>query len=152
MRQINFHLCYFRWIFQYFQIDYSFLEKKCTLYIFIALQIFLLFSVPGEGDGRPSSILAWKIPWTERPGGLQSMGLQRVGHDWAHTHIAFCNVRNYHVGIEIKLCATFLYYMFLIKKHKNYLLILYMYTFSFLLEYRLNEDKEIDFYQFIPNF
>ena len=28
-----------------------------------------------------SSILAWKIPWTEEPGGLQSMGLQRVGHD-----------------------------------------------------------------------
>ena len=30
-----------------------------------------------------SIILAWKIPWTEEPGGLQSMGLQRVGHDLA---------------------------------------------------------------------
>ena len=30
-----------------------------------------------------SSILAWKIPWTEEPGGLQFMGLQRVGHDLA---------------------------------------------------------------------
>ena len=30
-----------------------------------------------------SSILAWKIPWTEEPGRLQSMGSQRVGHDWA---------------------------------------------------------------------
>ena len=28
-----------------------------------------------------SSTLAWKIPWTEEPGGLQSMGLRRVGHD-----------------------------------------------------------------------
>ena len=28
-----------------------------------------------------SSIVAWKIPWTEECGGLQSMGLQRVGHD-----------------------------------------------------------------------
>ena len=28
-----------------------------------------------------SSIIAWKIPWTEEPGRLQSMGLQRVGHD-----------------------------------------------------------------------
>ena len=28
-----------------------------------------------------SNILAWKIPWMEEPGGLQSMGLQRVGHD-----------------------------------------------------------------------
>ena len=27
-----------------------------------------------------SSILAWRIPWTKEPGGLQSMGLQRVGH------------------------------------------------------------------------
>ena len=30
-----------------------------------------------------SSILAWKIPWTEEPGGVQSMGLQRVRHDWS---------------------------------------------------------------------
>ena len=30
-----------------------------------------------------SSILAWEIPWTEEPGRLQSMGLQRVGHDLA---------------------------------------------------------------------
>ena len=30
-----------------------------------------------------SSIPAWEIPWTEEPGGLQSMGSQRVGHDWA---------------------------------------------------------------------
>ena len=29
-----------------------------------------------------SSTLAWKIPWTKEPGGLQSMGSQRVGHDW----------------------------------------------------------------------
>ena len=30
-----------------------------------------------------SSTLAWRIPWREAPGGLQSMGSQRVGHDWA---------------------------------------------------------------------
>ena len=29
------------------------------------------------------SILAWEIPWTDKPGGLQSMGFQRVGHDLA---------------------------------------------------------------------
>ena len=29
-----------------------------------------------------SSVLAWEIPWTEEPGGLQSMGSQRVGHNW----------------------------------------------------------------------
>ena len=32
-----------------------------------------------EGMATHSSILAWRIPWTEEPGGLQSMGLQRVG-------------------------------------------------------------------------
>ena len=36
-----------------------------------------------------SSIPAWRIPWTEEPGGLQSLGPQRVGQDWAteHTHV-----------------------------------------------------------------
>ena len=33
-----------------------------------------------------SSILAWRIPWTEEPGRLQSMGSPRVGHDWALAH------------------------------------------------------------------
>ena len=40
-----------------------------------------------------SSILAWEIQWTEEPGRLQSIGSQRVGHDWmtnTHTH-TFCN-------------------------------------------------------------
>ena len=34
-----------------------------------------------KGMSAHSSILAWRIPWTEQPGGLQSVGLQRVGHD-----------------------------------------------------------------------
>ena len=34
-----------------------------------------------EGMATHSSILAWRIPWTEEPGGLPSMGSQRVGHD-----------------------------------------------------------------------
>ena len=42
--------------------------------------------IPGSGSpleemATHCSILAWKIPWTEEPGGLQSMGLQRAGHD-----------------------------------------------------------------------
>ena len=36
-----------------------------------------------------SSTLAWKIPWTEEPGGLQSMGSRRVGHDWATSLLLF---------------------------------------------------------------
>ena len=37
---------------------------------------------PGEGNGYPLQwVLAWRIPWTEEPGGLQPMGSQRIGHD-----------------------------------------------------------------------
>ena len=42
-----------------------------------------------KGMATHSSVLAWNIPWTEEPGGLQSRGPQRVRHDWAtniHTH------------------------------------------------------------------
>ena len=36
---------------------------------------------PGGGHGTDSSILAWRIPWTEEPDGLQSIGLQKVEYD-----------------------------------------------------------------------
>ena len=45
-----------------------------------------------------SSILAWRIPWSEEPGGLQSIGSQRVGHDWsdlAYIHIPK-NIKHVH--------------------------------------------------------
>ena len=42
------------------------------------------FALPSEKAMAPhSSTLAWKIPWTEEPGGLQAMGSLRVGHNWA---------------------------------------------------------------------
>ena len=34
--------------------------------------------IPGEGHGKPFSILSWRIPWTEEPGRLWSIGLQRI--------------------------------------------------------------------------
>ena len=40
-----------------------------------------LLRSPGGGMATHSSILVWRIPWTEEPGGLQSMGSHRVGHD-----------------------------------------------------------------------
>ena len=44
-----------------------------------------------KGMAIHSSILASRIPWTEKPGGLQSVGLQRVGHNWAtNTHTLLC--------------------------------------------------------------
>ena len=43
-----------------------------------------------KGMATHSSILTWRIPWTEKPGGLQSMGSQTVEHNWAtNTHAAF---------------------------------------------------------------
>ena len=47
-------------------------------------------SLGWEENVTHSSILAWRIPWTEKPGRLQSMGSQRVRHNWsdlAHTHM-----------------------------------------------------------------
>ena len=35
-----------------------------------------------KGKATHCNILAWRIPWAEEPDGLQSLGLQRVGHDW----------------------------------------------------------------------
>ena len=47
------------------------------------IKIYVLFIFIREKAMAPdSSILAWKIPWTEEPGGLQSMGSLRVDHDW----------------------------------------------------------------------
>ena len=48
--------------------------------------------IPGLGrsprvrNGKPFQYSTWKIPWTEKPGGLQSMGLQRVGHHLVTEH------------------------------------------------------------------
>ena len=49
-----------------------------------------------------SSILAWRIPQTEEPGGLQFMGLQRVGHDWATSIFTFFHPH------QVQLVWTFL--------------------------------------------
>ena len=47
-----------------------------------------------KGMATNSSIFAWRIPWTEEPGGLQSMGSQRVGHNWATNTFTFLSLHN----------------------------------------------------------
>ena len=63
------------------------LPRKMTLASFSPLKFPLKLSYGHiqirEGTGSPLSTPAWKIPWTEEPGRLQSMGSLRVGHDWA---------------------------------------------------------------------
>ena len=51
-----------------------------------------------------SSTHAWKIPWMEKPGGLQSMGSQRVGHDLVteHTHVHIYTYVHIHTYIWVR--------------------------------------------------
>ena len=60
----------------------------CTRYYVQCFACTALFNPHNRGISEKamaphSSTLAWQIPWTEEPGGLQSMGSLRVGHDWA---------------------------------------------------------------------
>ena len=59
-----------------------------------------------EDMATHSSIIAWKIPWTEEPGGLQSMGLQRVGHDWSNSAAA-CLFSYGLPGSDGKVCLQY---------------------------------------------
>ena len=51
---------------------------------------------PGAGNGNPllGKIFTWEIPWTEEPGGLQSMVLQRVGYDCGNSVRLFCQTKS----------------------------------------------------------
>ena len=72
-----------------------------------------------------SSILAWEIPWMEEPGGLQFMGSQRVGHDWATslTHSLTHSLtqssltilpHNHLVPLQILLCLSVVVFSYLV--------------------------------------
>ena len=63
---------------------------------------------PGEWSGNPLQYSCWTIPWMEEPGRLQSMGSQRVGHDWVTSlvqgfsrAVTLYNTEGYHLN---KLC------------------------------------------------
>ena len=61
-----------------------------------------------------SSILAWRIPWTEEPGGLQSVGSQRVGHAWA-TNTFTLLVLNFYIA----LFRSWLFFLFSFKAERK---------------------------------
>ena len=67
---------------------------------------------PGEGNGNPPSTLASRIPWTEEPGGLQSMASQRDGHDCATNFLSsfflLCDT-----GVCLFVCLTLGYEVFI---------------------------------------
>ena len=56
-----------------------------------------------------SSILAWRSPWTEEPGGLQSMGLHRVGHDWETSTFTFKHIYLRNVCLYLGIYAWPIY-------------------------------------------
>ena len=59
---------------------------------------------PKEGNGNPlQEILAWRIPWTEEPGGLQSIGSQRVRHDFETEITTTTLVSNILPSVEIRI-------------------------------------------------
>ena len=79
---------------------------------------------PGEGMATHSSILTWQIPWTEDPGGLQSMRLQRVGHDWAHVCACMHTHTHTHTIVDLSCNILMVYedfytkpYLFIISEY-----------------------------------
>ena len=84
---------------------------------------------PGGGHGH-SSILACRIPWTEEPGRLQSIGSRRIGHDWANNTFTFlfqmvvmvtqhckCTIR--HWILHLKMVAKFVTFYQIYQKLLN---------------------------------
>ena len=71
---------------------------KCVLCLKYTWNLFLVWgrSYSEKAMAPHSSTLAWKIPWMEEPGGLQSMGLLRVRHDWATSLSLFTFTLHFH--------------------------------------------------------
>ena len=86
-------------------------------------------SIPGGSDGKKSaynagdfgsipwrrewmathsSILAWRIPWIEEPGELQSIGLQRAGHSWVTNTSTFYSFSKLVSSLTIQQCTDFI--------------------------------------------
>ena len=80
-------------------------SKKKSIYIYMYLE---------EGMATLSSIFSWRIPWTKEHGRLQSMGSQRVGHNWVCTHPSLIHLlysRNYH-NIVKQLHSSTIFFFF----------------------------------------
>ena len=76
-----------------------------------------------KGLGTQSSILAWKIPWTEEPGELQSVGLQSIRHDWATNTFIF-TLSYFTVIMMFSLCNQGECYQF--NKSKKHIIKIYL--------------------------
>ena len=64
-------------------LQLKFLKVYKNMYFSLLIKLISNSKMMEKAMAPHSSTLAWKIPWTEQPGRLQSMGSLRVGHDWA---------------------------------------------------------------------
>ena len=104
-----------------------------------------------------SSILAWRIPWTEELGGLQSTGSQRVGHDFTFTftfillsifskfHPCCCMYQNFLPFKAEKYFIVCIYHIKFIHSSFDWHLGDFMYEFSNVLESHLKVKSEVNF-------
>ena len=107
------------------------LRQECSLSPFTQADLIECFNVSfSEKAMAPhSSTLAWKIRWTEEPGGLPSMGSQRVRHDWA-------------TELNWMLWVTFLMYTFKSYSHKTFCLFFYSHKTLWWLAFKGNSFDE----------
>ena len=64
---------------------------------------------PGKGMVTHSSILTWRISWTEEPGGLQSIGSQRVGHNWSNLAQTYASSSSWANGVKSRDYSSGIY-------------------------------------------
>ena len=86
-----------------------------TFYSFPVVKLFVcpgLGRSPGGGNGYHSSILVWRIPWTEEPGILQSMGSQRVRHDWGLSFLHWSQILYHWATGQAHMCVC-VYYIYI---------------------------------------
>ena len=95
-----------------------------------------------EGMATHSSILAWRIPWTEEPGGVQFMESQRAGHGWVTNTFIFITDLQYCVNfcstakLVIHMCVC-------IHTHTHTYIYIYIYIlFHIIFYYGLSQDIE----------
>ena len=74
--------------YSYTEIWRDYFESPCTCYLGISMMAQQVKNPPAMQETQVQSLvwkdpLAWKFPWTEEPGRLQSVGFQRVAHNWA---------------------------------------------------------------------
>ena len=94
--------------------DGFFTTGEAHIYVYLCIHVYIhrytweiwmhIHIKSGVGNGKPLSILAWKVPWTAEPGGLWSMGSQRVRHDWAHTCTHIHKERASQMALVVKNC------------------------------------------------